>query len=442
MIARADTGETKDDAVVSSKADNTQPAPTPEASHGNGDHVMSPTPLPVCVSLHDIEREAQRVLSRRAWIYYSSASEDLSSLRNNLDDWDKIRFRARVLRNVARVTMNTTIMGFESALPFFIAPMALGKLAHPDGELGFVNGAAVQRIPYCVSMLASVSHEDLTGRWRTTSADDTALFFQLYVAKEEQKARETVRRAKRLGYKALAVTVDTPVVGKREDDERDKLQKDYDLGLLPDVPDVQPDVAGEKPILRGVNSSTLNWTDLSWIIDEWGDRDTIMLKGIGAAEDAKLAQSLGFKHLYLSNHGGRQIPSASSPITTLLEIRRFFPEVLDSCEVYLDGGLRRGSDIVKALCLGATAVGIGRPFMYGLGAFGEAGVRKVIQSQLIDPINSKKLTSSSVLSDEIETTMRLLGVTSTKELGPALVNARRLEKYMSTSIDMNELSKL
>jgi L-lactate dehydrogenase (cytochrome) len=277
--------------------------------------------------------------------------------------------------------MSQSIMGFRSALPFFIAPMALGRLAHPDGEICFVRGAAQKRIPYCASMLASVSHEVLTSCWKDEAHGHTSLFFQLYVAKEEHKAREMIRRAKTLGYKALVLTVDTPVVGKREEDERDKLQINYDLGLLPDDSSPVSGIEGEMPILRGVNSSTLNWEDLKWIREEWGNQGPIVLKGIGCAEDAKLAHLHGFEHLYLSNHGGRQIASAPSSIGTLIDIRHAYPEVIKNCKLYLDGGIRRGSDIVKALCLGATAVGVGRPFMYGLGAYGTAGVVKVIQSE-------------------------------------------------------------
>lgn len=302
-------------------------------------------------------------------------------MQADIKDWTRIRFRPRVLRNVAKVDMRRSIMGWDSALPFFIAPTALVKLAHPEGEMSLLKGASRRRIPYCVSTLASVGHEELCGAWKGQYADRTCLFFQLYVAKEEKKARETIRMAKRLGYKALAVTVDTPVVGKREDDERDKLLADYDAGIITSQDLGEDDPGVEKPILRGVNSSTLDWNDLRWIKEEWGDQGPLVIKGIGAAEDAKLAHSMGFKYLYLSNHGGRQLASGPSAISTLLEIRHFFPEVLRDCEVYLDGGVRRGSDIVKAICLGATAVGMGRPFLYGLGAFGVDGVVKVIQSK-------------------------------------------------------------
>jgi L-lactate dehydrogenase (cytochrome) len=387
--------------------------------------------------VYDIEAAGRQALSHRAYTYFSSASEDLSSLNNDADDWKQIRMRPRVLRNVAKIDMTRNILGYQSALPFFIAPTALVKLAHPQGELGLLRGAARRRIPYCVSTLASVTHEELTCVWQNELSHRTCLFFQLYVNKEKEKACEMIRLAKRLGYKALAVTVDTPVVGKREDDERDKLQVDYDAGILVEEESKDDDPTIEKAILRGVNSSTLNWEDLKWIKEEWGNQGPVVLKGIGSAEDVKMAQMLGIKAIWLSNHGGRQLASAPSAVSTLLEIRHFYPEVLRDVEVYLDGGVRRGSDIVKALCLGATGVAMGRPFLYGLGAFGVDGVVKVIQSKSPDVhSNARQLANRSVLvlSDEIETTMRLLGVNKLTDLRPEMVNASRLQAHIAPAM--------
>ena len=344
--------------------------PKPEASA---------TPISTCMNMLDIEHEAHRVLSKKASIYYSSAADDLSSLRKNAEDWTRITFRPRVLRNVARVDMRRMLLGRRSELPFFIAPAALAKLGHPDGELCIIRGAAKKRIPYCVSTASSVSVEEMAECGRVSGTD---LFFQLYVAKQKGKAQALIRRVKALGYKGLVLTVDTPVVGKREEDERYAAE----LEIREDVSDVERtspvDIDGEAPILRGINSSTLNWDDLKWIREEWANSGPFVLKGIQCAEDAKLAAEAGIRYIYLSNHGGRQISSGPSSISTLLEIRRFCPEVLETCEIYLDGGVRRGSDMLKALCLGATGVAVGRPFMYALSAYGTAGVVRAIQSEL------------------------------------------------------------
>jgi L-lactate dehydrogenase (cytochrome) len=215
-------------------------------------------------------------------------------------------------------------------------------------------------------------HEESTGG---------CLFYQLYVKKQQAETRSLIRRARSLGFKALLVTVDTPVVGKREEDDRHKAEVALQAGETDGPRVVSNTHTDDVPVLRGPYSSTLNWEDLSWIRHEWGDAGSICLKGIATAEDAKMACDMGIRSIYLSNHGGRQLDSAPSALRTLLEIRKFCPEVFDHCEVLVDGGVRRGTDILKALCLGARGVGIGRPFMYALSAYGTRGVLKAIQSE-------------------------------------------------------------
>jgi L-lactate dehydrogenase (cytochrome) len=334
-------------------------------------------PISFCLSLDDIEIAAQRVLSRRAWTYFHSAADSLESLRSNLGDWKKISLRPRVLRNVARVDMQRTIMGQRSRLPFFIAPAAMAKLGHKDGELCLANGARIQDIPYCTSTYASVSHEDIAACFAERQGG--CMFFQLYVSRSKERTLELISMARRLGFKALVVTVDVPVTGKREEDEKYTAEVEYNAGQveMPLTRDINP--GNELPILRGVHSSTLDWDDLKWIRNAWGDSGPVVLKGIQTAEDAKRAADIGIDGVYLSNHGGRQIDYGPSSIRTLLEIRKFCPEIMNKVEIYLDGGVRRGADVLKALCLGATAVSLGRPFMYGLGAYGTEGVVRVIQ---------------------------------------------------------------
>jgi L-lactate dehydrogenase (cytochrome) len=343
------------------------------------------TPISFCKSLDDIELAAQKVISKRAWAYFHSAGDSLESLNSNFQDWKKISFRPKILKNVARVNMTRTIMGQKSKLPFFIAPAAMAKLGHPDGELGFARGAASRDIPYCTSTYASVPHEDISTCLREGRGG--CLFFQLYVPRTKEKTLELISLAIDLGFKALVITVDTPVVGKREEDERHVAEVEYEAGEveLPTIELGDPDE--EAPILRGVHSSTLDWEDLKWIREAWGKHGPVVLKGIQTAEDAKRAAEIGIDGIYLSNHGGRQLDYAPSSIRTLLEIRRFCPEILTKVEIYLDGGIRRGADILKALCLGATAVAMGRPFMYGLGAYGTEGVLKVIECKsCVEPV--------------------------------------------------------
>lgn len=330
------------------------------------------------MNLDDIERAARRVLSRKAWTYFNSAADSLESLRRNKEDWKMISFRPRILRNVARVSMERKIMGQTSRLPFFIAPAAMAKLAHEDGELCLARGAVRHNIPYCMSTYSSVSHEEIAACFLGQSTG--CLFFQLYIAKSKERTLELIAIARKLGFKALVVTVDTPVVGKREEDERYQAEIDYEAGV--EIPRTQdPAAVTDAPILRGAHSSTFEWNDLEWVRQAWGGSGPVILKGIQTAEDAKQASLTGVDGIYLSNHGGRQIDYGPSSIQTLLEIRKFFPEVLQKIDIYMDGGIRRGADIVKALCLGATAVALGRPFMYALGAYGTEGVVKAIQSK-------------------------------------------------------------
>ncbi|EXJ75621.1 uncharacterized protein A1O5_00128 [Cladophialophora psammophila CBS 110553] len=337
-------------------------------------------PLKLCQNLADMEMQASRVLSERAFTYFHSAAESLSALEANRRDWAKVSFRPRVLRNVAQVDMSCRIMGQPSSLPIFISPMAMIKLANKDGELAFARAAGSKGIPSAFSTYASCSHEEIMQCVKSEGLPHTQ-FFQLYVPRKRENAVELIRMARRLGFKALLVTVDTPVVGKREEDDRYKARVDYQSGVEDTPRTIDTSTSEEKPILRGVHSSTLNWDDLEWIRNTWGDAGPIILKGIQSAEDALLAYRAGVDGIYLSNHGGRQLDFAPSSLQTLVEIRRFCPEIVGRIDIYLDGGVRRGSDVLKAICLGAKAVGVGRPFVYALGAYGQEGVERAIDRE-------------------------------------------------------------
>lgn len=336
-------------------------------------------PLSVCQNLDDFKVEAKKTSSQKAWVYYHSAADSLASSQANRLDWTRITFRPRVLRNVARVSMHTKIMGHNSALPFFIAPAAMAKLGHPDGELCLARGAARANNPYCVSTYSSVAHQDLANCF-VEERKSGALLFQLYVPIAKKDATKLIAEAKRLKCMALVVTVDCAVVGKREEDDQYKAQLDHDSGVQV-ARTTDPDPNAEAPILRGAHSSTLDWEDLKWIRECWGNTGPFILKGIQTMEDAVLSASIGVNGVYLSNHGGRQLDFAPSSISTLLEIKKYAPHVLDQIEIYVDGGITRGTDVLKALCLGARAVGLGRPYMYALSAYGTEGVSRAIQRE-------------------------------------------------------------
>lgn len=343
-------------------------------------------PLSLVMSLDDLEMAAKKVLSRRAWTFYHSAADSLSSLNSNMGDWGKVSFRPRIMRNVARVSMKRRVMGVDLSLPIFVAPAARARLAHDEGEHCIARGVARADMGYCTSNVASIGHEDLM-RSLKGEKKGGALFFQLYVPRDKAKAKEIIRMAKGLGYKALVVTVDSAVIGKREEDERYSAELAHQAGMgqeiAPRTADDRPTLDADLPILRGAHSSTLDWDDLDWIKKEWGSSGPTFLKGIQTAEDAKIAFQKGVDGIYLSNHGGRQADHAPSSIRTLLEIRRFCPEILKAgMEIIMDGGCRRGADVLKALALGASAVGFGRPFLYAC-VYGTEGVEKAIQSKCV-----------------------------------------------------------
>lgn len=343
---------------------------------GGKDEIAS---LGTLQNLLDFEREAQKALAKKGWTYYSSSADSTASFEANRRDWGKVVFRPRILRNVAKVDMRRRIMGFESRLPFFVAPAAMAKLGHDDGELCLTRGAARFGIPQVTSQSSSTAHADMAACFEEEKGKGQGgvLFWQLYVPVDKPKARERIEEAKRLGYKALVITVDTAVIGKREEDERYKAELDHIAGIETGRTRF---VAGDAAVLRGVHSATLEWSDMPWMRDAWGSENgPVVLKGIQTAEDALLAYEAGVDGIYLSNHGGRQLDFAPSSIRTLLEIRKFYPHIVGKMDIYMDGGIRRGTDVVKALCLGATAVGLGRPFLYALSGYGTEGVCKAMQ---------------------------------------------------------------
>lgn len=334
------------------------------------------------MSLSDFKKVAKRTISEAAFVYISSAADTLQSHEDNVEQWAKISYIPRVLRDVSRISLSTTMMGQQCALPFFIAPTGLVGLTHPDGEACLARGAGLRGVHYCHSTYTSASYQDIVTAH--ASPKNSSLFFQLYVSKSRAKTVEVVQQAKALGYKGLFITVDTPTVGNRDEDRRYRAQEALDLGV-PEAPVIHTPVqeTEEPRVVAGTAnaglSTSLNWEDLKWIRRAWDG--PIALKGIQSAEDAKTAADIGIEALYLSNHGGRQLHSAPPCLSTLLRIRRKYPDVLQKCEIYVDGGCTRGGDILKAVCLGAKAVGIGRPFLYAIGAYGLEGLLHAIDSK-------------------------------------------------------------
>ncbi|BGP32502.1 hypothetical protein JCM10296v2_004283 [Rhodotorula toruloides] len=365
-------------------------------------------PLSSLLNLDNFERSAEATLKPKSWVYYASAADDGWTAEQSKAIWQHVRFRPRVLRDVGGdVDLQTKIAGIESQLPFMVSPAAMGKLAHKDGELCIVKGAGRVGIPYAPSNHASVSHRDLA----SAALPSQSLFSQLYVHRERWRSEKQLAEAKELGYKAVIVTVDVAVPGNRELDLRTGSDENTVLLANPGIE------VGKKAFAMATTSATidasLSWKDLDWVKAASGGLP-VLVKGIHTVEDAILAEQYGASGIFLSNHGGRQVNPASTPLEVLLEIRQSAPHLLASPSrftVILDGGLRRGIDIVKALCLGAHACSLGRPFMYSL-VYGEDGVEKVAR----------------VLEEEVVRYCKLLGVRSVQELGSQYVNARRVER--------------
>ncbi|KAF2793193.1 mitochondrial cytochrome-like protein b2 [Melanomma pulvis-pyrius CBS 109.77] len=380
--------------------------------------------LSLCVSCPDFERAAKAVLPHKSYIYASTSANTGLSLKTNLDDWSRINFRPRVMRNVGDVDTHRSIFGHSSPYPFYISPMGTLGAIHPGAEPEMVKGAVRKGAHMVVSTASTKTSEQIMQTYvdeakRLNGASPSRLFYQYYMPVDRKKAIDLMHIVKKAGYNGLWITVDTPVLGKRTADRVLQAEEAIAVGVEEDATaewetgnenSFAPSMGG-RPV-SGQLSPHTTWEDLKWIRKEWDG--PIVLKGIQCAEDAKLALEYRCQGILLSNHGGRQLHTAPSSLMTLLEIRTYCPEVIGKLEIFLDGGLRDGSDVLKALCLGATAVGVGRPFMYALAAYGAQGVERCID----------------VLSEELATGMRLLGITSLDQVRPEMVNATRLLNEM------------
>jgi 4-hydroxymandelate oxidase len=351
-----------------------------------------PLALDDFVRLADFEQPARERLHPAAWSYYAGGSWDEHTLRDALASWSRYRLRPRVLVDVEAPDLRTTLLGREVAMPFGIAPAALHGLAHVDGECATARAAAAAGVLQVVSTLASRSVEDVAA-----AGPDGARWFQLYIQRERALSRDLVQRAEAAGYGAIALTVDLPVLGYRDD----ILRVDFDPGR-----DAYANIPrravwdGEMDEVLDMRSVRLTWDDLD-TIRGWSSLP-LVLKGILTAEDARLAVEHGAAGVWVSNHGGRQLDRVAAPIDVLAEV----VEAVDGrAEVYLDGGVRRGPDVAIALAMGARAVFSARPFLYALACAGDAGVAHAL----------------AIVREEILRTFALLGVRSPTELSGAHV---------------------
>ncbi|KAI9867223.1 MAG: hypothetical protein M1813_009501 [Trichoglossum hirsutum] len=363
------------------------------------DEDKKPT-LAAIINTYDFEEVARKTVPKKVWAFYSSAATDLITRDSNKSSYDRIFFRPRVLRNVTNVNTETKMLGQKMALPLFVAPAAMANMIHPDGEKALARGTASQGIIQCVSNNASFPLADIT----TEAPKDYPFFFQLYVNKDRRKSEELLKTLTALSnVKAIFVTVDAPVAGKREADEKVKADGSLMTPIGGSKAKNDSKGGGLGRTMGQYIDSSLTWEDIPWL-RSLTDLP-IVLKGIQTAADAKMALECGVDAIMLSNHGGRSLDTSPPAILVLLELQKCCPEVFDAMEIYIDGGIRRGTDILKALCLGVRAVGLGRPFLYALN-YGQEGVEHLIE----------------ILRDELQTSMRMVGITDLALAHPGLVS--------------------
>ena len=324
------------------------------------------------INVADYLEAASAKVDPSVWCYFEGGAGDEVTLRANVAAYLRWRFRPRMLIDVSEVTAATTLLGTPVASPLGVAPFAMQRLIDPEGEVATARAAAAAGALMCVSTLTTSSHAEIA------AAGPGPRWLQLYVLSDRQRTLDHIHEARELGYSAVVLTVDLPYVGRRERDAR--------LGFQNPPPDLHLPYAS-----LFETSPALTWSDLEWIRAE--TELPLVLKGILTREDAILAVEHGAAAVWVSNHGGRQLDGVAAGLDALPEVAE---AVADRCEVYVDGGIRRGTDVLKALALGARAAFAGRAFACALAVDGEAGVSSVL----------------TILRDEIELGLALLGCTS------------------------------
>ncbi len=327
-------------------------------------------PLSRIINLYDFEASAKSSFSKKSWAYVNSASNDCITRDGNIEMLKRIWFRPAVMRNVGHVDTGSSLFGCKLDIPVYISAIGTVRAAGPEGELAFAKGAASSGIVHCISTSASYPCEEILEKTPKHA------WFQLYVNKDRQKTEQLLSLLQRSGkVKALFVTVDLPIVSKREEDERADQGPIDGLGV--------PDKKGAGLARQSATfiDPQLSWEDIPWI-RKFTDLP-IIVKGIQRWEDAQMAIQYGCNGIVVSNHGGRAADTAQPAIISLLELHKNLPEAFDKLTILIDGGFRRGSDVVKAICLGASAVGLGRSFMYSIN-YGEAGVVHAANGECAD----------------------------------------------------------
>jgi isopentenyl diphosphate isomerase/L-lactate dehydrogenase-like FMN-dependent dehydrogenase len=378
---------------------------------------------PRVVCIEDFRPMARQRVPKSVFDYLDGGAEGEVTLRENCRVFNDVTFRPRHAVALAGCDLRTRVLGFDLSLPFLLAPVGYSRLMHPGGEVAAARAAGKAGTAYILSTISGHKLEDV----KAGSAGP--VFYQLYLMGGRGAAEAVMERARLAGFSALVVTIDTPVSGIRERDYRNGMKELISGGPLdkipfvpqilsrpgwlfsylrdgglPSLPNVVVPGKGQMPLVdinAALAESAVTWADLRWIREIW--RGPIVVKGVLTGDDARHAIDEGAAAISVSNHGGRQLDGVPAALRAL-------PEVVDAVqgriEVWMDGGIRRGTDIVKAICMGARAVLCGRAYAYGLAAAGEAGVDRAIE----------------ILRVDLERTLRLLGCASVGELDRSYVN--------------------
>ncbi|MBV9736937.1 MAG: alpha-hydroxy-acid oxidizing protein [Candidatus Eremiobacteraeota bacterium] len=376
------------------------------------------------VSIEDLRSRARRRVPKVIFDYLDGGADAESTLRENCRAFDEVTFRPRYAVDVRGCKLQRRVLGFDLSFPAFLAPVGFSRVMHPDGEVAAARAAGLAGTAYVLSTISGHRMEDVR------AASSGPVFFQLYLLGGREAAEAAIVRAKAAGFSALIVTIDTPVAGMRERDFRNGMKEMLGSNLREKLPFLSQFFArprwlanflrdggtpkllnvvipGEGPmplidVTAALARAAVTWEDLHWMRDLW--RGPIIIKGVHGVDDARRAVDEGADAIVVSNHGGRQLDGVPATLKVVPDV----VEAVDGqCEVLMDGGIRRGSDIVKALALGARAVLVGRAYAYGLAAAGEAGVTRALQ----------------ILKADVERTLKLLGCSSVDMLDRSYVSA-------------------
>lgn len=358
---------------------------------------------PSPVNIAEYEKHAQSKLPKNAFDYYASGSNDMITLRENRAAFSRLRLMPKILVDVSTLSTETTVLGEKVSMPICIAPSAMQKMAHPEGEPATARAAHRGKQLMCLSSWSTTALEEVA-----KAAPDGYRWFQLYVYKDRDITLDLIKRAERAGYKALAITVDTPQLGRREADVKNRfaLPSHLTMGNFAGGDHSSgTKKSGEKgsglaSYVASLIDKTLSWSDIAWVRKNTTMK--IVVKGVMTVDDALASVRHRVDGIWVSNHGARQLDTTPATIEVLPDIVK---AVAGRCEVYLDGGVTRGTDALKAVALGARAVFVGRPVLWGLAHSGEQGV--------VDAMN--------LLRNEFYLAMQLMGVTSVNELKPSMI---------------------